>query len=168
MDQIVRTHGVGRVGLDVARLAPRAHRPDRAGPEARQADVQLHEGAARVERAELFDPVLALRPGRERGAQLRLERVVAPEDPARLAAAARLVELGRAPELARLGVVAYPEREHEGWEALARLWLDRGLRSGVALVGAEHRRAGDDHGRERRERGDDQRGAGARGHAGPH
>ena len=54
-----------------------------SGPEAREPDVELDERAARVERAELLDPVLGPGPGREGRAELRLERVVAGEDPLR-------------------------------------------------------------------------------------
>ena len=136
----------------------------RPGPEAGQPDVELDERAARVERAQLLDPVLAPGPGGEGGAELRLERVVAGEDPSRLRALPRLVQSRGAPELPRLGVVADPERERERRETGARLRLRSALRP-LDLVGREHGRARDDNGCERRERGDDDSRAGPRGHA---
>ena len=102
-------------------LAPPVPAQKRASP------VELDERAARIERAELLDPVLAPRPGCEGGAELRLERVVAGEDPSRLLALPRLVERRGASELARLGVVSDPERERERREAGARLQLGGAL-----------------------------------------
>ena len=125
---------------------PRSGRARRAAGRARCAD--------RARRA--ARPADACRPGGERGAELRLERVEAPEDPALPPPGGpALVELGRPPELARLGVVANAR-------ARARAAGNRGVASscdrgplGVALVRREHRRPGDDGGGGHRQRGDD-------------
>ena len=113
MDEVVGPDGVRRVRLDITRLAP-----GRAGvagrrPEAREPDVELDERAAGVERTELLDSILGPGPGRERGSELRLERVVAGEDRPRLGAPACLVQLDCAAELPRLRVIAETERQLE-------------------------------------------------------
>ena len=158
MDEVVGPDGVRRVGLDVAGLAPGRARVAGARPEAREPDVELDERAAGVERAELLDPILGSGPGRERGAELRLERVVAGEDPPSLGAAAGLVELDCAAELPRLGVVADPERELERRRSLARLRLRRGGGDRVSISSAESTAApATTTAASSGERGDDQR-----------
>ncbi len=165
VDEVVRADGVRRVRLDVARLAPGGERTAGARPEAGQADVELDERAAGIERAELLDPIFSGRPRGERRAELRLERVVTREDAAGLVAAALLVEGRGAPQVARLGVVADPERERERRKPLPRLRLGRRGQRLVGIVGRQHGRTGDHDRRQRGERSHDESGAATGRHA---
>ena len=94
MQEVVGPHGVERVRLHLPRLPPRLDRTRLARPEARQAEVELGERAARIQGAELLHPVergSAVRtgPAGERRTDLGLERVVPLEEPSGLGEADR-------------------------------------------------------------------------------
>ncbi len=120
---------IRRVGLVVDRRPPGGDRVAHVGPQPREPEVELHEGALGVEDCELLEPVeRAVRPGREGGADLRLERVMAREERLCRALLPRVVERLAAPEVTRLGVRPEPESERQGRSSGARLRRRRGGR----------------------------------------
>ena len=85
--------------------APRLDRIALVRPQAREAEVELDDRDLGIELRELLEPVeRAVRPRGERGADLRLERVVLREERRRVARLALLVERRAARQIARLGV----------------------------------------------------------------
>ena len=83
-------------------------------PQPREPEVELDDRGVGVELRELLEPVeRAVRPLGERGADLRLERVVPREQEAAAAVVSAPVERGALREVARLGIGAEAERERE-------------------------------------------------------
>ena len=99
--------------------------------------MELHDRELRVELRELLEPVeRALRPGRERRADLRLERVVLREERRRSVGLAPLVEARSLRQIPRLLVLPEAEREGERRSSFAEARLGRRpLRGGRVAVG---------------------------------
>ncbi len=88
MQEVPGHDGIGRVRLGIEHRAPRGHRISFVRPQPGEPEMKLHDCDARVELRELLEPVeRAVGPRGERGADLRLQRVV----PSRTDAAAAAV-----------------------------------------------------------------------------
>ena len=125
--------------------------------------MKLHDCDLRIELRELLEPVARpLGPGRERRADLCLERVVLGEQRRRCRHVAPVVGRRAAREVARLSVGPEAERERERRPALPKLGLGRGGRSGVPVRG-QHGDADDRDCRDR-DGNDQQRNSTAGGH----
>src|SRR6266536_1026919 len=145
----LQAHGAspGRDGVGVA-----------AGPVVGEAQVEHGERAVWMRRDEPLHLVeAAVRPGRERRADARLERGVAGEHGGRRGAPALGVERGRAGQRAGLRVVTDAEVEHQRRCSRLRLadgpWGGRALAAGLE-EGDAHRGPGGRNGCERDDRDD--------------
>jgi hypothetical protein len=164
VEQVAGNDGVRRVRLRVERGTPCLDRVPAVRPQPGQPEVELHDGGVRVELGELLEPVeRTLGPTRERGADLRLERVVLREERGSRRSVATCVQALALCELASLGVPSEAERERERRAALAELGR-RGLggsRGAVVRSDDCHR---DDRDRGERDGADEERDSTPGGH----
>ena len=126
--------------------------------------MELHDRELRVQLRELLEPVeRALRPGRERRADLRLERVVLREERSRSVGLAALIQARPLRQVQRLLVLSEAEREGERRTSFAEARLGRRrLRAGRVAVGED--RGPDDSDRRDRDGADEERDTTLRGH----
>ena len=165
MEEVAGDDRVRRVRLGLDDGAPRLERVALVRPQPREAEVELHDRELRVQLRELLEPVeRALRPGRERRADLRLERVVLREERSRSLGLAPLIQPRPLRQVPRLLVLPEAEREGERRSSFAEARLGRRrLRAGRVAVGGENR-GPDDSDRRDRDGADEERDTTLRGH----
>ncbi len=121
VEEVPGPNGVQRIWRDVLCLSPRRSRVSGvASPEQAQSERELSGAALRSLPSDLGETLESLRPRREGRPDAGLDRVVAAEDPARLAVPLPAVEADRAPQRSGLGIGAYAEVEHERGRSGAR------------------------------------------------
>ncbi len=134
MQQVPGRDGVGRVRLRVRGGAPRVLGTREPGPEERDAEVQLHDRALRMQPRQPVEPVDgAVGPGREGLADARLERPEPGERASCLGPLAVGEEPGGTAQRHRLPVGAHAELERQRGIARARLRRRRDRAGRIAL-----------------------------------
>jgi sulfur-carrier protein adenylyltransferase/sulfurtransferase len=143
---VPREDRVRRVGLGLDGRSPRGHGIAALGPQAGEPEMELDGCALGIELRELLDAVeRAHGPGCEGRPDLCLERVVPVEESRRALEVSLRVEDTATREVARLRIVAEPEREGKRWASRPRLRVGDGGRRRVSVRG-QHRPGYDRHG----------------------